>query len=123
LDVILAEGRALAPSMVLAEARDWLTAIAGGTSGASQPPSQGPQAAPQAATRAASPRVRRVVELTAREREILHLLGQRLTNLEIADRLFIGERTVESHVSRILGKLGATNRRDVAAIAARLSLF
>ncbi len=59
--------------------------------------------------------------LTRRERDVLTLLGQRLSDPEIAARLYIGTRTVESHVSRILGKLGVANRRDAAAVAARLA--
>jgi DNA-binding CsgD family transcriptional regulator len=62
------------------------------------------------------------VELTTREREILGLLCTRQTNPEIAEALFLSIRTVESHVRNILGKLGAENRRDAAAIAARLTL-
>ena len=46
------------------------------------------------------------------------LLGDRLTNREIADRLYISVRTVESHVSALLTKLGAENRRQLAALAA-----
>jgi predicted ATPase/DNA-binding CsgD family transcriptional regulator len=61
-------------------------------------------------------------DLTRRERDVLALLCQRLTDAEIAERLFISPRTVEHHVSSILAKLGATNRRDAAAIAARLGL-
>lgn len=61
--------------------------------------------------------------LTRREREILGLLCQRLTNPEIAGRLFLSERTVESHVANILGKLGAANRREAAAVAARHGLI
>jgi non-specific serine/threonine protein kinase len=60
--------------------------------------------------------------LSRREREVLALLCQRLTDAEIADRLFLSARTVEHHVSNILGKLGAANRRDAAAIAARFAL-
>jgi non-specific serine/threonine protein kinase len=60
------------------------------------------------------------IALTRREREILALLTQRLTDQEIAERLFISPRTVGYHVRSILGKLGAANRRDAAAIAARL---
>jgi predicted ATPase/DNA-binding CsgD family transcriptional regulator len=62
------------------------------------------------------------VGLTRREREVLALLYQHHTDAEIADRFFLSPRTVQHHVSSILGKLGATNRRDAVAIAARLGL-
>jgi DNA-binding CsgD family transcriptional regulator len=58
-------------------------------------------------------------DLTRRERDVLALLCKRLTDIEIADRLFISPRTASTHVGRILDKLGASNRRDAAAIAAR----
>lgn len=61
--------------------------------------------------------------LTRREREILVLLCQRLTDLEIATALFISRRTAECHVSHILGKLGVSSRREVAAVAARHGLI
>jgi DNA-binding NarL/FixJ family response regulator len=61
-------------------------------------------------------------DLTLRERDVLHLLCQRLSNPEIAEQLYIGTRTVEFHVANIIGKLGAENRRDAAAIATRLGL-
>jgi DNA-binding CsgD family transcriptional regulator/tetratricopeptide (TPR) repeat protein len=64
----------------------------------------------------------RTFGLTRREREVLALLCQHHTDAEIADRFFLSRRTVQHHVSSILGKLGATNRRDAAAIAARLGL-
>lgn len=63
-----------------------------------------------------------VEKLTPREAEVLLLLCQHLTDAEIANQLFIGVRTVEFHVRSILGKLGATNRRDAAAIAASMSV-
>jgi non-specific serine/threonine protein kinase len=60
--------------------------------------------------------------LTPRENEVLQLLHQRLTDSEIADRLFISRRTASAHVASILGKLGATNRREVTGIATRYGL-
>ena len=53
--------------------------------------------------------------LTRREREVLPLVARGLSNLEIADTLSIGERTVESHVSSILAKWGLANRMRLAA--------
>jgi DNA-binding CsgD family transcriptional regulator len=53
--------------------------------------------------------------LTRREREIAELVAQGLTNRQIAATLHISERTVETHVQRILGKLGCTNRTQIAA--------
>ena len=61
--------------------------------------------------------------LTAREQEILELLSQGQSNEEIAASLFISVRTVEHHVSAILGKLGATTRKDAAKEARKLRLM
>jgi non-specific serine/threonine protein kinase len=60
--------------------------------------------------------------LTQRELEVLALLACRLTDPEIAARLFLSPRTVEGHVAKILGKLGAGNRREAAALAVRHQL-
>ena len=53
--------------------------------------------------------------LTPREAEILELLALGLTNKEVAQRLVLGTRTVETHVSRILGKLGVNSRSRAIA--------
>jgi len=60
---------------------------------------------------------RGVSELTRRETEVLRLLGEGLTNAEIAGRLFISTRTAGNHVSNILMKLGLRNRSQAAAVA------
>jgi two-component system response regulator DevR len=58
--------------------------------------------------------------LNDRERRILDLIADGLTNREIADRVFLAEKTIKNHVSRILGKLGFHNRNEAAAYVARL---
>ncbi|MFN8677709.1 MAG: LuxR C-terminal-related transcriptional regulator [Thermomicrobiales bacterium] len=63
------------------------------------------------------------LHLTRREQEILVLLCQRRTNAEIAEQLFIGQRTVATHVANLLSKLGAANRREAAAIAMQWALI
>ncbi|MFN2581933.1 MAG: LuxR C-terminal-related transcriptional regulator [Candidatus Dormibacteria bacterium] len=58
-------------------------------------------------------------QLTPREREIAQLVGEGLTNREIAKRLFLSVRTAETHVDRALGKLGFHTRSQLAAWVAR----
>ncbi len=59
------------------------------------------------------------VDLTGRERDVLRLIVEGLANKEIAGRLGIGERTVKTHVSRVLDKLGAADRTQAAVMAIR----
>ena len=58
-------------------------------------------------------------DLTRREREVLGLIADGRTNRQIAETLFITEKTASVHVSNILGKLGAANRGEAAALAHR----
>lgn len=60
--------------------------------------------------------------LTRREHEVAMLVARHLSNRDIADRLSIGERTVETHVGHILGKLGFASRAEIASWAAASGL-
>jgi DNA-binding NarL/FixJ family response regulator len=59
----------------------------------------------------------RLTALTDRELEVLGAVGRGLSNAEIGRELFMSEATVKAHVSRVLVKLGATNRVQVAILA------
>lgn len=61
-------------------------------------------------------------ELTPRELEVLSLIGDGKTNQEIADELFIGIKTVKTHVSNILSKLAVDDRTQIAIYAHRHGL-
>jgi len=60
-----------------------------------------------------------VQALSRRENEVCALIVDRLTNREIAARLFLSEKTVESHVRNVFFKLGASSRVEVARIVER----
>jgi DNA-binding NarL/FixJ family response regulator len=71
-------------------------------------PTQAPQTAPELAS------------LSPREREILALIGDGLTNREIGKRLYLSEKTVKNHISRLLAKLGVQRRVQAAVLANHL---
>lgn len=58
--------------------------------------------------------------LTPRERQILDLIGEGLTNREIAERLFLAEKTVKNRISSILAKLGVGRRIQAAMLVGRI---
>jgi DNA-binding NarL/FixJ family response regulator len=61
--------------------------------------------------------------LTPREREILQLLADGMSNADVADKLFISQETVKSHVRHILAKLEADTRTQAVAIALREAMI
>ena len=61
--------------------------------------------------------------MSEREKEVLTLVAQGLTNKEIAASLIISEHTARNHVSHILDKLGLTRRSEAAAFAAQRGLL
>lgn len=58
--------------------------------------------------------------LGATDREIVHLIGEGLTNRQIGDRLNLSERTIKNHVSHVLAVLGMERRTQIAVLAASL---
>ena len=60
--------------------------------------------------------------LSQREREVLRLMAEGLTNADIADRLVIGVSTVKTHVSSVIAKLGCSTRTEACALAIRRGL-
>jgi two-component system response regulator DevR len=61
-----------------------------------------------------------LAELTAQERKILGLIAEGLTNRQIAERIFLAEKTVKNYVSSILMKLGVERRTQAAVLASKL---
>jgi len=66
------------------------------------------------------PEATELAGLTEREREILELIAEGLTNRQIGERLFLAEKTVKNYVSSLLAKLGLERRTQAAVLAARL---
>jgi two-component system, NarL family, response regulator DevR len=62
----------------------------------------------------------RLARLTDQERRILDLIAEGLTNRQIAQRIFLAEKTVKNYVSNMLAKLGMERRTEAAVFAARL---
>ena len=81
----------------------------------------GPAVAPRVLDQATSSRPAdddRLSELTPRERDVLGLLGQGMSNRQIAGALYVAEKTVKTHMSSILTKLRVTDRTQAALYAA-----
>jgi two-component system, NarL family, response regulator DevR len=62
----------------------------------------------------------RLARLSEQERKILDLIAEGLTNRQIAERMFLAEKTVKNYVSNLLAKLGMERRTEAAVFAARL---
>ncbi|MDJ1135498.1 response regulator [Streptomyces iconiensis] len=62
----------------------------------------------------------KLASLSPRERDILRLIGDGLTNREIGKRLYLSEKTVKNNISRLLGKLGVQRRVQAAVLATNL---
>jgi len=59
--------------------------------------------------------------LSDQEKKVLELIGEGLTNRQIAERMFLAEKTIKNYVSSLLTKLGMQRRTQAAAFSARLS--
>ena len=70
--------------------------------------------------REGSPTDNRLAALTTREREVLGLIAEGLSNRQIGARMFLAEKTVKNYVSSLLGKLGMERRTQAAVFGAEL---
>ena len=70
--------------------------------------------------REGTPSDARLASLTEREREVLDLIADGLTNRQIGERLFLAEKTVKNYVSSLLGKLGMERRTQAAVYGAEI---
>ena len=71
--------------------------------------------------REGSPTDNRLAALTTREREVLELIAEGLSNRQISERMFLAEKTVKNYVSSLLGKLGMERRTQAAVFGAEIS--
>ncbi|WP_326600320.1 response regulator transcription factor [Streptomyces sp. NBC_01803] len=71
--------------------------------------------------RPAEPEDAALASLSPREREILVLIGEGLTNRQIGRRLFLSEKTVKNHISRLLAKLGVERRVQAAVLVSKVT--
>ena len=62
----------------------------------------------------------KLCDLTDQEKRILELLAEGLTNRQIAERMYLAEKTVKNYVSNLLSKLGMSRRTEAAVYAARM---
>lgn len=76
----------------------------------------------EALRRGAKPGSEALQSLSQREREVLTLMADGCSNLQIAERLGIGEKTVKTHVSNVLGKLNVSDRTQAAVYAWKIGL-
>ena len=60
-----------------------------------------------------------MASLTAQEKRVLDLIGEGLTNRQIAERMFLAEKTAKNYVSSLLMKLGLQRRSQAAVVAVR----
>jgi DNA-binding NarL/FixJ family response regulator len=95
-----------------------------GSSGRSGPPGRSipdPRSSGQVMARLRDHMVREdpVAALTGQEKRVLELIGEGLTNRQIAERMYLAEKTAKNYVSSLLAKLGMHRRTEAAAFAAR----
>jgi NarL family two-component system response regulator LiaR len=82
-------------------------------------PALHPDIAARLMRRVSDPAGDQLTQFTIREREVLGLIAEGFANKDIARRLFISEKTVKTHVSNILAKLGVADRTQAAVLAIR----
>ena len=113
---IIAAVRAVSTGLIVLDAETFATALPSSTATFDDASNDGPYA-PR------SPSEPLVEDLTPREREVLEMLAEGLSNKEIAWRMKISEHTVKFHVASIFGKLGASTRTEAVMLGIRQGLL